>query len=243
MIRLHAQLPGFQSALLVIPAGGGTPPTPLIAAEVTAFIRGIARKRRFVEMHLAVLNGVHWDSVESIGRRPSGAAQPSHLAITLPEARLTIEHADAVIDHVYAAFDGLTAAVVNMTDTMGRLINSRYSLGIDPKRASLLSLKNYSLPTSPIGIVVNDPRHDDWLKHVRDLRGRCQHADVENVVMAAEGPYACRGQPIIPANYCWQAPPLPTPIVSFAQQAVLAAEDTLLAVVHAIVTAPSNPLV
>jgi hypothetical protein len=196
---------------------------------------------RFVDIHLSVLSGVQWDSVESVGRK-STVSQRNHLSINLPDARLTIKHADAVIDHVYTAFDGLTAAVVNMTDTMGRLINCRYVLGLDPKSASLLSLKNHSLPTSPIGNVVNDPRHNDWLKRVRDLRGRCQHADVENVVVAAEGPYARRGQPIIPATYSWDTPPAPLPIVTFAQEAVVAAEDTLLAVVHAIVSAPQNPL-
>lgn len=240
MKRLQSQFPGFGSALLATPVGA--PASPAVAAEVTAFLRGIERKARFVEMHLAVLNGVQWETVESVGRRSGGTSQRNHLAISLPDARLTIQHADAVIDHVYTAFDGLTAAVVNMTDTMGRLINCRYAIGLDPKAASLLSLKNHSVPTSPIGTVVNDPRHNEWLKRVRDLRGRCQHADVENVVVAAEGPYARRGQPVVPATYCWHTPPTPLPIVSFAQEAVLAAEDTLVAVIHAIVSAPLNPL-
>lgn len=128
---------------------------------------------------------------------------------------------------------------------MGRLINSRYALRIDPRRASLLSLKDpsYCSVTSPVGIIVNDSRHSEWLKKVRDLRGRCQHADVEHVVVAAEGPYARRGQPVIPPEYYWQTPSRALPIVSYAQEAVQAAEETLLAVVAAVLSAPANPLI
>ena len=241
MRRLQSQLAGFQAVLLAPVAG--TPLSPGIVTDVASFIRGIERKIRFVELHLAVLNGVQWDRVESIGRRHPGGTQPNHLTISLAEASLTIEHADAVVDHVYVAFDGLTAAVINMTDTIGRLINSRYAVGIDPPtRASLLSLKNRCSATSPIAAVVNDPRHNDWLKKVRDLRGRCQHADVEHVIVAAEGPYARRGQPVIPPDYYWQTPPRALPIVNYAQEAVQAAEDTLLAVIAAVVSAPKNPL-
>lgn len=241
MIRLQGQLAGFQTALLS--AQGTAPLAPAVAAELTAFTRGLARKARFVELHLAVLDGIRWEAVEGIGRRASGASQHNHLTISLADASLIIEHPDAVIDHVYVAFDGLTAAVVNMTDTMGRLINSRYSLGINPLRASLLSLKNHCSVTSPIGGVINDPRHSDWLRKVRDLRGRCQHADVEHVLLAAEGPYASRGQPLIPVAYSWYTPPRATPIVKFAREAVQAAEETLLAVVSAVASAPLNPMV
>lgn len=241
MNRLLAQLSGFQAAVMAPVAGAPLPPATV--TELSAFIRGIERKIRFVELHLAVLAGVHWDRVESIGRRVTGAVQSNHLTIPLADASLTIEHADAVIDHVYVSFDGLTAAVVNMTDTMGRLINLRYSVGVDPMRASLLSLKNYCSATSPLAGVVNDPKHNDWLKKVRDLRGRCQHADVEHVLVAVESSYARRGQPVIPSGYDWQTPPRALPILDYAQAATLAAEDTVLAVIAAVLAAPNNPLI
>jgi hypothetical protein len=239
--RLLGQLGGFQAAIMSPPAAG--PLLPATVSELSAFICGIERKIRFVELHLAVLAGVRWDRVESIGRRVPGGAQPNHLTIPLAEASLTIEHADAVIDHVYVSFDGLTAAVVNMTDTMGRLINLRYAVGVDPRKASLLSLKNHCAATSPLAGVVNDSKHNDWLKKVRDLRGRCQHADVEHVVVAIESSYARRGQPVIPSHYDWQTPPRALPILDYAQAAVLAAEDTVLAVITAVLAAPANPLI
>lgn len=240
MNRLLNQMSGFQAAVMSPPPTGPLPPATV--NELSAFICGIERKIRFVQLHLAVLAGVRWDRVESIGRRVSGGTQSNHLTIPLAEASLTIEHADAVIDHVYVSFDGLTAAVVNMTDTMGRLINLRYAVGVDPKKASLLSLKNYCSPTSPLAGVVNDARHNDWLKKVRDLRGRCQHADVEHVVVATESSYARRGQPVIPSGYDWQTPPRALPILDYAQAAAQSAENTVIAVIAAVLAAPSNPL-
>lgn len=241
MNRLLPQLAGFEAAILSTPPG--SPLAPATVNELAGLICGIKRKIRFVEIHLSVLAGVHWDRVEGIGRRGPVGVQPNHLTIQLAEASLTIEHADAVIDHVYVSFDGLTAALVNMTDTMGRLINLRYALGVDPTRASLLSLKNHCSPTSPLAGVVNDPRHNDWLKKVRDLRGRCQHADVEHVIIAAESSYARRGQPVISSGYDWQTPPRALPIFDYAQAAVQAAEDTVFAAIAAVVAAPHNPLV
>jgi hypothetical protein len=241
MHRLRTDVTRLQAALLApVP---GNPLSPDIVTEASAFIRGIERKIRFVEHHAAVLSGVQWDQIERIGRRLQGVNHRNHLTINLADASLTIEHADAVIDHVYVAFEGLTAALVNMTDTMGRLINLRYALGIDPRKASLLSLKNHCSASSPLAVVVNDPKHNDWLKKVRELRGRCQHADVESVVVAAAGPYARRGQPVIPSLYCWQTPPTALPILNYAQEAVQAAEATLLAVIASVLQAPSNPLI
>lgn len=100
MKRLQSQLGGFQAAILA--PVGGAPLTSAVATEVSAFVCGIERKIRFVELHLAVLSGIHWGLVERIGRRLAGAAHPTHLTIPLAEVSLTIEHADAVIDHVYA---------------------------------------------------------------------------------------------------------------------------------------------
>jgi hypothetical protein len=241
MQRLQAQLTGFEAALCA-PSAGVTVSQSSIA-EVAAFLRGIERKSCFVAMHMSVLSGVHWDRVESVGRRPQGQSLPNHLTIPLADASLTIEHAGAVVDHVYVAFDGLMAAIVNMTDTMSRLINARYGAGIAQRQASLLSLKGACTTTSPLGTVINDPLHTGWLLKVRDLRGRCQHADIESVLVAAEGPYARRGQPVIPPYYYWKSPQRALPILDYAQEAAQAAEDTLLAVVTAVVSAPTNPLI
>jgi hypothetical protein len=76
----------------------------------------------------------------------------------------------------------LIAAVVNMTDTLGRLVNLAYSLGIDPRRASLLAVRDRCNATSSLGVILNDTQYTDRLRKVRDLRGRCQHADIEVIL-------------------------------------------------------------
>lgn len=242
MDRLQAQLPALQQALIQPP---GPPPSPSVVADVVPFIRGIERKSKFVQLHSTLLAGVRWDRLESVGRRIQGGTGANHLSIQLADARLVIEHSEAVIDHVYMAFDGLTAALVNMTDTMGRLLNARYQLQIPERQASLLSLKdpNRCVPASPIGQVVNDVRYTEWLVKVRNLRGRCQHADIDHALLGAEGPYSRRGEPIIPQNYYWQTPPRPVPLIAYGQEAALAAEDTLLAVIAAVLRAPQTPCV
>ncbi len=239
MNRLLDQLPALQAALS-LPVGTGQ----IVAAspsDLDALIRAIKRKAIFAEMHMALLVGIDWDRVDGIGRCASGSEERVRLSVRLSEASLVIEHPGAVIDHVYLAFDGLTSALVNMTDTLGRVVNLAYNLGICPKRASLLAVRDKCTATSSLGNVLNSPQNMEWLKRMRDLRGRCQHADVEEVLASGSGPYSRRGQPYIDQAYSWSNPARHTPIVSYSQEAVKAAEDCLVAVIAGIVVAPGNP--
>ena len=219
----------------------GAPALAASSSDVDALIRAMKRKVTFAEMHMALLAGIEWEHVDGSGRRGLGALEPDRLSVPLSEGILVIEHPGAVIDHVYLAFDGLTAALVNMTDTLGRLVNLAYSLGIEPKRASLLAVRDRSTATSSLGVILNDPQYTEWLKKVRDLRGRCQHADVEEILTSGSGPYSRRGQPYIEQAYSWSNPARQTPIVSYAQDALRAAEDCMVAAVNAILTFPQSP--
>jgi hypothetical protein len=193
-------------------------------------------------MHMALLTGIDWDRIDGVGRRTTGAAEPECLTVRLSEASLLIEHPGAVIDHVYLAFDGIAAALANMTDTMGRLVNLAYGLGIDPRRASLLAIRDQCTPTSSLGAVLYEPRYTDWLIKVRDMRGRCQHADVEDILNSGAGPYSRRDQPYIDQSYSWNNPAQHTLIVDYAQCAMTAAEDCLVATVDAILKTPNSPM-
>lgn len=237
---LVSQLDALQAALS-LPQGA----EQALAAsphDVDALIRAIKRKALFAGMHLALLEGIQWDRVDGIGRRATGAVEPDCLSVRLSEASLVIEHPGAVIDHVYLAFDGLTAALVNMTDTLGRLVNLSYKLGIDPKRASLLALRDRCTATSSLGVILNDPRYTDWLKRVRDLRGRCQHADVEDILNSGAGPYSHRGQPYVDQSYSWDNPAQPSMVIDYAQRAMKAAEDCMVATIDAILKSPHGPM-
>ena len=240
MNRLITQLPALHTAM-VPPSGGGPVPAAAVA-EVTALIRAISRKARFSEMHMALITGIDWERIDDIGRRSRGAAVPTHLKVPLSDASLVIEHPGAVIDHVYLAFDGLTAALVNMTDTLGRLINVAYSLGLDPRRASLLSVRDACTPTSSLGVILHDVQHTDWLRKVRELRGRCQHADVEEILTTRAGALSRRGEPYVDQAYSWRSPAQSTSIVVYAQEAMQAADCCLEAALLGILANPASPL-
>lgn len=209
--------------------------------EIHSLLRAIDRKRRMAEIHLCVLRGIDWDRIDGLGRRMTNPTTPDSLCVTLPEARLHLEHPMAAIDHVYLAFDGLIASLVNMTDTLARLLRLTYSLGLDEKRTTLLSVREICTSDSSLGIMLSDPQYTAWLKKVRDLRGRCQHRDIEEILISQSAPYGRRGQPVVDQSYSWRTPPQQTPIVFYASEAAEAARVCILAVIDAVYVCPSNP--
>jgi len=226
----------------MIPTNAGGHVPVAVNDEVHALIRAISRKARFAEMHLSVLNGIDWDQCDDLGRRPAGAADPVRLKVLLSEAYLILEHPSAVIDHAYLAFDGLTAALANMTDTLGRAINLAYGLNIPPRQASLIAIRGQCNPASVLGVVLNDPLYTEWLPKIRDLRGRCQHADIEEVLTTRAGALSRRGEPYVDQAYSWRTPAQPTSIMVYAQEAVQVADSCLDTSLGAILANPANPL-
>jgi hypothetical protein len=209
--------------------------------EIHSLIRAIERKRRMAEIHLCVLRGIDWDRVDGLGRRMTKAGTADSLCVSLPEARLHLEHPMAAIDHVYLAFDGLTACLVNMTDTLARLLRLTYNLDLDERRTTLFSVREICASDSTLGIMLSDPQNTAWLKKVRELRGRCQHRDVEEILISQSAPYGRRGQPVVDQSYSWRTPPEQIPIVFYASEAAEAARVCILAVIDAVHVCPSNP--
>ena len=239
MSLLTDQLDALLAVLVPFAVG---PPASGVTGDVEALIRAIGRKERFVHMDIALLAGIDWQQIDDIGRHSGTGPSPVRLRIPLAEAALTIEHTGAVIDHVYLAFDGLTAALVNMTDTLGRLVNRAYDLGIDPRRSSLLAIGDQCLPTSSLGLVLNDVQYTDWLRKVRELRGRCQHADIEEVLTSRTQALSRRGEPYVDQAYSWRSPPRPTALLTYAREAARAADACLDASIAAILATPENPM-
>ena len=239
MNRIRPQLKALQAVLLPTTPGGPIPLT--LAGDVDALIRAIGRKAGFAEMHMALLAGVQWERIDEIGRRRAGMADPARLNIPLSEASLIIEHPGAVVDHVYLAFDGVIAALVNMTDTLGRLLNLAYGLGINQRRASLIAVRDRCSATSSLGVVLFDHQYTAWLLKVRDLRGRCQHADVEDILVNSAAPLGRRQQPNVDQAYCWKSPAQATPLVVYAQEALEATVACVDASIRAVLANPSSP--
>ena len=238
MNRLTARLPLLRKA--IIPPGGSGPVR--MAAIDDALIRAIARKAKFADMHVALLSGIDWERYDDLGRCPAGNSEPLMLKVPLSEASITIEHPGAAIDHIYLAFDGLIAALVNMTDTFGRLVNSAYALDIDPRKASLFAVRDRCSASSSLGTVLWDASHTEWLRKVRDLRGRCQHADIEEILSLRPGAFSRRGEPQVAPAYSWRTPARQMSIVAYAQDAVQAADLCLDAAIEGILASPDSPI-
>ena len=240
MNRVTARLPALRTAIIP-PTGGGLVPMTVVG-DVGALIRAIARKAKFADMHMALLSGIDWERYDDLGRRPAGNADPVRLKVPLSEASIMIEHPGAAIDHVYLAFDGLIAALVNMTDTFGRLVNAAYLLGIDPRQASLFAVRDRCSASSSLGTVLRDLRHTEWLLKVRQLRGRCQHADIEEVLTLRPGAFSRRGEPHVDPAYSWRTPAQRMSIVAYARDAVQAADLCLDATIEGILVSPGSPI-
>ena len=240
MNRVTGLLPVLQKAIISSAAGGSV---PLAAVDDrSALIRAIARKAKFADMHMALLSGIDWERYDDLGRLLSGNAEPVRLRVPLAEASITIEHPGAAIDDVYLAFDGLIAALVNMTDTFGRLVNATYLLGIDPRQASLFAVRDRCSASSSLGTVLRDVRHTEWLRKVRDLRGRCQHADIEEILTLQPTAFSRRGEPHVDPVYSWRTPAQKMSITAYAQDAVQAADVCLDAAIGGILASPGSPI-
>jgi len=159
----------------------------------------------------------------------------------MQDAHLEIRHPSAVVDHVYLAADGVIAAVGNKTDTFARLINVVYRLGLNERKANLFQVCESCVPTSALGTVLKDKVHRTWLERVRDLRGRCQHADVEHILMTPAGNLGRRTEPHVPAAYCWHQYAVDMPVAAYAKASLDAAEATLFAASRAIVICTLDP--
>ncbi len=239
MNRVIVELPSLSSVLLPVVAAAnrrGVEP-----GWVLACVNAINRKCLFASHHMRILNGIDWSRAGSIGRL-GGAGETERMIIQLQESSLHLTHPGAVVDQVYMALDGLTAASVNAIDSLARLVNQAYGMGIRERQASILAVRDRSRAGSPLGIVLHDATLMGWLKGVRDLRGECQHADVEGVLIRPAGRFASGGEPQIPADYAWGSPPVATPVVKYATDVLAAAEATLIACIRAVIAAPTDPV-
>lgn len=201
---------------------------------VEPFVASLVRKCRCVLTHRDVINSVNWNKLGEIGRQASIDGRRETLEITLPDARLTICHPEVVKDHVYMAFDGLVSGLVNATDTLARIVNTCFDLGLDPLRTNLLQIGR-EVSHSPIGAILSDSARTSWLSAVRKLRGRCQHADLEDVLENSCLAYGRSAEPRVHADYTWSDPPLDTPVSTYVSRAVEHAQILICDCIAAIV--------
>jgi hypothetical protein len=156
------------------------------------------------------------------------------LTIDLPHTTLTFRNPTAAKDQIYIAFDGLVAGVVNVTDTLGRLVNACYQLNIEERQASLFAVRDKARG-SPLGLLLNEISRTAWLLKLRVLRGRCQHADLEDVLVSQCIAFGRSSEPCIPAKYDWSESPVDKPITEYAAASIERAETLMCDCIAAII--------
>lgn len=216
----------------------GTPNGRYDDKAVRRYCRAIGRKGEFACVHLAMLKNLEWDKVEHVGRIPRGTTDRNTLDVKLSEdATLRFGHSSAVIDHVFLAFDGLIAALANMTDTFARLLVGVYWPRVEQRGINIFAVKAQCDPTGSLGQILHDQSVTFWLERIRDLRGECQHAAIEQVLtnVAALGQVA---EPLVPLRYSWKNPQADTPAVQYAVEAATEAERVLSGCMAAVAANP-----
>ncbi len=204
------------------------PPTERTLAEkaLVPFMRASRRKCLIVLQHEAVISGVDWSELDDLGRTSPLTGHTNTLKIELLDASLVVRHGSAAVDQVYIAFDGFVTGIVNVTDTLGRLLNLCFHLQILEKQATLFAIRD-KVKGSPLGHILADPTRVDWLKRVRELRGQCQHAELEDVLFRPSGVLGRCEEPCVRSTFALSNPPRDTKVTEYAA-AVTDKAETLL---------------
>lgn len=157
--------------------------------DVRNLIYSIQRKCRFATHHLDVLSNIEWLRMSQIGAVNRATNQTETMTITVNEF-ISIETKDreATLNLAMIAFDGVVASCVNIADTVGRLVNMAYHLGIEPRYATMPNVLSEIDPQCNLATALNGYADYDQLLEMRSLRGECQHADIVNVLRTPERP-------------------------------------------------------
>lgn len=167
--------------------------------EIHKYIQSIEWKLRFLDHYCRLLSGVNWADLGRLG----GPDMPPSLSINCDDSDdLIIKVASQETGRllILSAFDGAVAASVNASDTLGRLLNLCYDLGLPDMKANLPIVSKRIQEGSPVGIVLNEEPGIRWMEPLRKLRGECQHRDISAVVMQAYG--GLRQEPVVVRDWC-----------------------------------------
>jgi len=153
----------------------------------------MVRKLELMEHHVATLTRVDWDIVGAlVGELNIEPASGKRTALSLLHPTecgyaVLVDSRRVAELVVHAAFDGVVAASVNACDTLGRLINLTYSLGVREENANLPMVATKLDLKSPLGRVLRSEPGIEWMGPLRRLRGECQHGMLTEVLYQGIG--------------------------------------------------------
>lgn len=218
MRRVLDELERLERTLLAV-ARRRPPDERRAKSFVEPYTRATKHKCTIVMTRQATLSGFRWERLDDIGRQVSIDDRRETMTVALPQITLTFRSPGAAKDQIYIAFDGFGAGLVNATDTLGRLMNVCFDLGLGERQASILAVLE-KCQGSPLGRVRDTRDGIGWLRRLRDLRGRCQHADLEDVLVNRSAVFGRSAEPCIAAEFDWSEPPGERPITKYAEVAV-----------------------
>lgn len=208
-------------------------------------IYSIQRKCRFAAHHLDVLSNIDWQRVSLIGTVNRATNRSETMTITVNKF-ISIETKDreATLNLAMIAFDGVVASCVNIADTVGRLVNVAYDLGIDRRYATMPTVLDKIDPQCKLATAIKSYADYDELLDMRRLRGECQHADIVNVLRTPETPWDGPDvEPCVPPGFAQSRSQQDRQVSRYSAFAVSNAERFLVTVSQVITSDPISSVI
>lgn len=213
-------------------------------SSAMSFLRSIERKCAVLAHHAQLLSGIDWDAFARTGITDLDTQQPGKLTVRGEHWRLEIDHRETAMTFALISLDGLVSGCVNICDTCARLLNVAYEIGIDVRRANIMTLKRTLDPACLLGRVLHLTPGLDWLDGLRQLRGECQHASLSDSLIhpasPLDGPHP---EPQINSRFAGSLAGADLSLSRYVPHVVSSTEGFLVAVAAAVVADPANAVI
>lgn len=228
--------------------------------QARRYCTSIDWKLRFLEHHFRLVGSIDWSRLAEVDRQiPTSDGQRTEVheirCGDTGEIGVQLHRQHEGVFMSLVAVDGVVASCVNAADTLGRLLNLVFRLGVDQRRANLPLVSEEIQEASPLGRVLKQQPGHAWMVPIRSLRGECQHGDISAVLQVPDHDLGgVPSEPHVVADYCLNGTAA-TPLLAYAVQAreltlelirnsalVLAASPSAALVPLPPVSAPSGPV-
>jgi hypothetical protein len=163
---------------------GGGPESSAEINRLSSFAESIRWKLRFLQHHCGFIGNVVWGDVSRL--RTPGFVDPVRVACGERDdgdcVVLELRTQDSGRMALLSSFDGIVGACVNSVDTLARMLNLAYRIGLNERNANLPMVARRVECNCPVGLVLRRNPGIDWMSPVRELRGECQHGEISAVI-------------------------------------------------------------
>lgn len=134
------------------------------------------------------------------------------------------------------AFSGTVSACVNATDTLGRYLRKAYEIDeLKERESSLKAVRDRLTVASSLRTVLVESPGLEWMEHLRNLRGECQHGKLAGTLYLSPG---TNTEPLVPRLYCESDDEVP--ISAYIEWAMSKTADLMTKSAHVIEADPEH---